>query len=29
MMLICPATTPAQVDQLLGAFDDVTGALAS
>jgi glutamate-1-semialdehyde 2,1-aminomutase len=29
MMLISPATTPAQVDQLLGAFDEVTGALVS
>lgn len=27
MMLICPATAPAQVDQLVVAFDDVTGAL--
>jgi glutamate-1-semialdehyde 2,1-aminomutase len=29
MMLISPATTPAQLDQLLRAFDDVTGALVS
>ena len=28
MMLVCPATTAEQVDQLLGAFDEVTGALA-
>jgi len=28
MMLISPATTPAQVDHLLAAFDDVSGALA-
>jgi glutamate-1-semialdehyde 2,1-aminomutase len=27
MILICPATTPAQVDRLLDAFEDVTGAL--
>ncbi len=28
MMLVCPATTAAQVDQLVGAFGDVLGALA-
>jgi glutamate-1-semialdehyde 2,1-aminomutase len=28
MMLVCPATTAAQVDQLLGAFGEVAGALA-
>ena len=28
MMLLCPATTVAQVDQLVGAFGDVLGALA-
>jgi glutamate-1-semialdehyde 2,1-aminomutase len=27
MMLVCPQTTRAQVDQLLRAFDEVTGAL--
>jgi glutamate-1-semialdehyde 2,1-aminomutase len=28
MMLVCPATTVAQVQQLVAAFDDVAGALA-
>jgi glutamate-1-semialdehyde 2,1-aminomutase len=28
MMLVCPATTTAQVDQLVAAFDSVAGALA-
>jgi glutamate-1-semialdehyde 2,1-aminomutase len=28
MMLLCPATTAAQVDQLVGAFDEVLAALA-
>ena len=28
MMLLCPATTAAQVDQLVGAFAEVAGALA-
>ena len=28
MMLVCPATTPEQVDQLVGAFGEVVGALA-